>query len=510
MKKFLEWNGFNRIRTYWQQTERVGVVEWSILGIILLFSLLTMSYVDLVETNYDAQRFLHMLFSKDFLSASRIISTSPYGISFFIVYAIGLFPLWIIGLLSPLRDFVMESSGAIIWMKCYLLLFVILIAREMLYLAKKIKVTKVNQHWMLFALFSSLFVVLPVFQVGQYDVICLFFILLGIRFYVEDRHWKFIAAFAFAIPMKYFALFIFIPLVLYRYKNFIRIAAECALGVSWFAFEKIVLCRLLPQMGDLLFAQVSQPSVVELAAASVDGAMVAQVEETAVVISPAGMISGAFSNLFEIQGEVGNWSVSVFVLAFFALCVACYLMKTAKDAENIVRHVICIGLAAYGAFFLFTAGWNSYWIVLIAPFLILFLFMKEENLRINLICEMVLSVGIVIGKMIDQSFVFGGQYAFTRTLLKDVPQRYMNVYYLIGQLKLDKYYSAVYAIVIVCVVTLVVVNMLSDRMREKLIGNIPSTSADADAPRVSRGWWWCRILVLLVLIFAEIDVAFWQ
>lgn len=60
------------------------------------------------------------------------------------------------------------------------------------------------------------------FLFGQYDIFTVFFVLLGIYYYIKDDTFKFILFFSIAITFKYFAFFVFVPLLLLREKNIMK------------------------------------------------------------------------------------------------------------------------------------------------------------------------------------------------------------------------------------------------------------------------------------------------
>lgn len=54
---------------------------------------------------------------------------------------------------------------------------------------------------------------------GQYDIIGVFFAMLGVLYYLRGDKWKFALFFSLAISCKYFAALVFVPLVVLRYKR---------------------------------------------------------------------------------------------------------------------------------------------------------------------------------------------------------------------------------------------------------------------------------------------------
>ena len=72
---------------------------------------------------------------------------------------------------------------------------------------------------------------------GQYDSFTVFFVLLGTYFYFKNDALKFTLFFAVAMTFKYFALLIFLPLLLLREKKVLKIFLHCILFSLPFALE---------------------------------------------------------------------------------------------------------------------------------------------------------------------------------------------------------------------------------------------------------------------------------
>ena len=466
-------------------------IEWILLILLLLFSVLTVSYRDMMETNYNSALFLDTLFSRDFFRMSEIFSNDPYSITFKFVYAIGFFPVWICGKIVGNPNFP-ESAFAIIWMKFVLVLFLSGIVYEMDCIARELKFDRSKRKEMVFFFLSSLFVFLPVFQVGQYDVICLFFIVCGIRYCIEGKK-CFLIFFAIAAPMKYFAFFVFIPLVLLTTKNILKICVEYIAGLSVVVFEKIFFGIIGPKIYSLLFLSSSVSSV----SGSQDNTS-----------AGAEFVSNQLQFLLKNKIKIGDAEASIFVLAFAVICIIAFSMKVPKHKEP--RAIVTISFFSYLVFFLFSYSWNSYWIVLIAPFFILLVFEYDNNIVFNIIMEMIISGGVVIGKMIHQGWVFGGGLSFSKTLLASVPQRNIQVLYLLEKYKIVKYYSVFYGITIACVLGFVGV-IIAELFREKGIINTNQQKEVIDKNRdvkIGRFWYWARLLIIILFILAEVQCEF--
>ena len=364
-------------------------------------------------------------------------------------------------------------------------------------IAYLVGINKKNIKWLLFAVTSSLFVVIPIFQIAQYDIIILFFIMLGIRFLLEGRNVLFLIIFSFAIPMKYFALFVFVPIVLYKTKKIWRIAIELLVGGAGLFCEKIIVGKVFVKIADIFQASSLSSSDTFLASSSITGDMIiGSVSEN--YTGAEMFVQGQVDYLMHNQITLGNSSASVFFIIWAAICVYAFIKKTANDQRGKGRDVITIGLFSYLGLFLSFYSWNSYWIIYLAPFILLYVFMHEENLRNNLIFETIITIGFVIGETIHESWVFGGQYSFSYLIMKDTNPRLMNVYYLVEKYKIAKYYPAIFAIVLVCIGALLIINQRSRKaeISEKIAedGN--------DATSIGRSFWWLRLFIVIAFTFA--------
>lgn len=485
-----------KMMVYWRNTDRHYLGEWIVLGGVLLFCLLTMCYKDIISTNYDTNYFLNYIFSDKCLRVREILLACPYGVSFFIVYGIGFFPVWLIGKFGA-GDIICESIGCLIWMKMFLCIITIGMLIQVRRIAYIIGIRKENIKWLLFAISSSLFVVLPVFQIAQYDVIALFFIVLGIRLYLEGHNKLFLLTFSFAVPMKYFAIFIFVPIVLYKTKKIWKVILELLAGAGVLLFERVIIGNLFLKIADLFQASRTVVSEVLVASNELSGGML---EQQADVVSSYGdqFVSGQLGYLMHNEITIGNFNASLFFLAWAVVCVWAFVKKTALDGKNQGRDIITLGLFTYMGFFLTFYSWNSYWIILLAPFLVIYVFMHEENLRNNLIFEMVITLGFVIGETIHESWVFGGQYSFSYLIMRDTNPRLMNVYYLVEKYKIAKYYPAIFAIVLVCIGALLIINQRSKKA--EISENIVTTGNNVTS--VGRGFWWLRLFIVIAFTFA--------
>ncbi len=502
--------GSKRLAGIWNDIDRHSKAEWIVLGVILLYCYLTMCYQDIVVTMYDAYHMWDFIFSEDVFYLGNWLFSTAYGFSFFLVFGVAMLPVWLLGKLLPIqilarfieissdvgRQNIVATTGALLWMKLYLVGFVMLVCRELKLIAGLIGVDKKRHSWVVFFYLSSLCVVLPVFHIAQYDIIHSYFALLGVRYFLQDNTKGFFIAFAVAIPMKFFALFLFLPLVLIRYKNVFRIGFSCLIGSSGILFDKIVLGKILPMIGQALgigdgtvhFVSVMRMSE-RLASNGSDTSAIESLQESMTMVE---------SYLMRNMVQIGEFHASVFILVFAFLCMIAYLTKRG-EGEKDNRRILYLLFLFMLSFFLFSYSWNSYWLILLAPYLVLCMFMNDRLLAVNCVLELVFSAGMVIRKMIVQHWVFGGGFTYSYLIFKHMRQRTMDTYYLLDKFGFVRYRTVIYALAVACGVALAVINLPALRMNER-----------AAKIRFGRGLLWARIAVLLIFIAAGIDCVFFE
>lgn len=503
-------DGTKKLVEIWKDTDKHHKAEWIVLGAILLYCYLTMCYRDIVQTMYDAYHMWDFIFSADIFYLTDWLSGTAYGFSFFLVFGVGMFPVWLIGKLIPLsllarfmeissdagRQNIVTTMGALLWMKLYLTVFVVLVCRELKVIAGLIGIDEKRHGWVVFFYLSSLCVVLPVFHIAQYDIICSYFSLLGVRCFLQDDQKGFFIAFAIAIPMKFFALFLFLPLVFIRYKNVFRIGFSCLFGGCGILFDWIVLGRILPMIGHAF--GIGDGKVHYTSIMRTSELLASDASEILPLEPLSGSMSVIESYVMRNVVQVGEFFASVFVIVFALLCIAAYLVKRGEGEQG-NRKIVYLLFLSMLSFFLFSYSWNSYWIILLAPYLVLCVFMNERLFAVNCVLELFFTGGMVIRKMIVQHWVFGGGYTYTYLIFKHMRQRTMDTYYLLDKFGFVRYRFAIYAIAVAFGLALAVINLPALRMNER----VPEI-------RFGRGLLWARIAVLLIFIAAGIDCVFFE
>ena len=166
---------------------------------------------------------------------------------------------------------------------------------------------------------------------GQYDSICLFFLLLALLYNLDGRMIPFSLVMGVGMVFKFFPVFLLLPLVLLAEKRILRAAGYIALSL-WLYLPTSLL--FLGRTGDAgFFNQL--------------------------------MIERLFAQVF--PGGISD--ASIFLLALALVCVAARLCQPAdRDSQN--RIAVYLGLAVFGLLFLFVY-WHPQWLILLVPFTVL-------------------------------------------------------------------------------------------------------------------------------------------
>jgi hypothetical protein len=221
------------------------------------------------------------------------------------------------------------------------------------------KMPRNTQLWMVFCWLSSLLLFSSTLMISQYDIISVCFMLWGVNAYLKNNNVKFVLFFMLAVSCKFFALLIFVPLVLLRFKKITRILLLCLSVMFLSVFWK------------MLFSFASDAHGV-----------------------------GGFGSANALLPLLLNWelpmpfgSIPVFVLSMGAICLWAYLQEA--DPERTLPNMLFICSAAMLAFICESALY-PYWVMLATPFLMLTAFSNPARIKINLLLEMGLSACLLL------------------------------------------------------------------------------------------------------------------
>lgn len=369
-------------------SDRFQISMLAALFAILAFYYLTMIYWDILLIHDHSMTFLDCLFSGrvgSFYEVARnneyYDRAASYPLPIYVIFGIWDIPIWI------LRRFGLAGSmdaGSLLWVKLLLVFFLL---GSTILLKKLLDVLECQEpRFWLFMYLSSLLIALPAMAIVQCDIFSIFFQLLGIYFCVKERKvsWKTLVIFSIAISLKYFALFVFVLIVLLMEKRIFLILWDMFCGVL------LSLLSAVPFLGNTGYQQI--------------------------VVTAN---SGAFDKLLEEALPGGMFDTPLFPACLFAAGVLAYFWQPV-EAIDILERLSWLAFLAYGSFFLFV-GFNIYWCILIGPFLICLLSCERIGLKLSLLLEEALEGSLFTFATYRQSWTLFHEDKLSYLLLKNTP-----------------------------------------------------------------------------------------
>lgn len=358
------------------------------------------------------------------------------------------------------------NTWTVLWYKMSVLPFFVLILREMSVLAKRIGIGKEDRNWMLLIFSTTILVSLPIFHTAQTDAIYIFFLLRGLRYYLEDDYRRFLVYMMLAINCKYIALFVFIPLVLLREKRILRILRDCVIGVILTPIQ-MVWYKIVNLLNQAFFSNTAD--VISQSEGTNSNVVANQVNE-----ANTGFLSHYYNKVlfFEMPAIRKNYYASLLIVIFGLLCVWCYL-KHAEGKKVDIDSTLFAGFAAFLIFFSWASP-NPYWMVALYPIAFLMMFRHKERLRINLLIESVYTGSMFLILLDSLPHVFGGPNNFNFMPLKEwfglIPDHSNmlvemgpSVYGFLEKLGIPQIMPVIVAICLVCFIAWIVINYPTKR-----------------------------------------------
>lgn len=453
----------------------INKADWVILLLIGVFLYATVFYADLIIIHDHSITFLDSLFSGDianFYANSMERPSYEFGaVYYWIPYLIqGIWDLPIY-ILHKAIGFGTHGVKVYLWIKLGICLVLLLTTWLIGKILEEHEVDRTRCRFAQFMFLSSLLVMLPTVAIAQIDINAIFLMLLGIREYAQKDKitWKFLLLFSLAAALKTFALFLFLPLVFLKEKRTLYVIWDIFVGL-W----GILIC-VIPY------------------------AWREDYKQSTAVLNDVMIV-----RLFQTQFPGGNTDIPIFTALVIAMCIWCYLKKVEGKRETFV-YALWIALFVFASFFVFVFA-HPYWIVLIAPFMIMILTLNGESRKVNMLLETILSVAIM--------FVYHTKFGvfMTETCIKLMvlpklgfkvnKSGYKQSSDWIVDHGLDFYAPMMYGIFAVCIIAFLVINRPS-----KL-----KAAWEADQKeklRFDHGMILVRIALLLFYIYCLLYLAYW-
>ena len=413
-----------------------NIINYLLIAVMIVFCMGVFYYSDFSDTLDNSVILSKAILDHKFLDFYEIaaktasiqtIYPANYNVFLYFVFLIWNIPVVIIINKTMNLDY-MNSFYALFWCKMLITLSLVLVA----ILIRKISSTYIKDKKVLslssiLFLSSSLMVVSSLIAC-QYDSLALIFILLGIYGCIKDKPWLFYLSFIIAMPLKAFALFIFIPLLLLKEKRI------------FFIILKLILVFSLNIILELPFR--NNPWY---------------------TLALGSQNRDAINLILSSNLTIGSITINIFMLLFLALCVYCYITNIEKDELKKQKYVYISALAM--AIFTLSIHIRSYWIVLIVPFLILISLFNKKKLKANMLLLIFGSMSYSI-YMLMNHFIYSNVSIITKMGLHKLIElplydtlKYYNIYNFFLMHDLLKYQSLLYALFIGSVILLFIINI---------------------------------------------------
>ncbi|MEG1125956.1 MAG: glycosyltransferase 87 family protein [Oscillospiraceae bacterium] len=333
--------------------------EYVLAACVGMVAFLLFAHPDIIETANHSWLLLQNTFKGNFFgfyddvyahqNSFYYINAAHYNIFVYLIFALWELPVYIICSIFTIS---INETFLCFWAKLLACAFMLACGYISYLLAKRMGVSEGSARFAGLAVLLSPITLFSVFSMGQYDSICLFFMLLALLFYFDKKYLEFCFVIGFAIVCKFFAIFLLLPLLLLCEKRITRLIFYIATSF-WLYIPTTLL--FMGRTGD------------------------------------AGFFNKLMTErLLSAQITFGNAKVPVFLLAFAILMAFCFFYRQDGEKES-MRFSIYICLVAFSLLFLFT-GWHPQWLVLLVTFMVLTT-VTAENKAPYFVLDIVLCIG---------------------------------------------------------------------------------------------------------------------
>ena len=430
----------SRLGRWWNDTERPGLVDWALLGVILLGAYAFFLYGDVRATFEHSFNFLDAVLQGRIGDFYRIAiehtSTghpAVYDIPLYLLFGLWNLPTYIIYRITGFQYLL--STPAQLWLKTMMVLAALLAAKVLVDIARDLGVGRQRSKWVAFFFLSSMTLFVPVFVIVQYDIIMIVFILLGLRAYLRGRLGRFLLWFAIANTLKLFALFIFVPLLLLREKRLRVVALQVVVGLIG-----LVGCRAIYH-GNVAYK------------ASTGGFMSSMLQRLTAVGVPW-------------QGSM----IPIFVVFMVGIVIFAYLRRP-QGPKALAADAVYICMAIY-LVFATVVPLNPYWAVMVSPFAVLIIFLNPRHVLLNTLLE------TGVGTALFLLYAFIGYSMYNRSIFDQLllphlvapvaQSKYETPAQFLEAVGITRQGSFIVGFMIACALAILVINFPRAEMVEKL------------------------------------------
>ena len=355
-----------------------------------------------------------------------------YGVVIYVIYAIWSLPVVVIDLINGTTVDFNTAVWSILWYKLLLVLFWGACCYWFYKIQIELNSNKSVSRLSLMFLVTSGLMIIPTIALTQCDVMSLNFALMGVYYLLKKDNKRFVMYFAIAATMKYLALFIFLPLLLFQFKKIVRLAMVGVAGIS------LTILMFGIQM-------LSKQSLISATSGS----------EYYVNTHIGKLFSSSILT-------IGKLEISIFIVFLLTLCLVAYMVRTEQlDRSQFQAWVLWIAVSGWYALLLFYEA-NIYWFILLMPFLILLFSNNPDRIKENVFLEIIFTNAVLLKYILHQGWTFGGERTFSGLLLKNlVPSEPNSLFSFIDIMTGQRYskpYPPIISVIIFSAFAILIIN----------------------------------------------------
>lgn len=359
------------------------------------------------------------------ITNSHSVHAANYEIFIFIIFAIWNIPIYIINLIKPFNY--MDNMIVILYNQLLLIIFMLGISKCIYKISFIITEDTNKSKWSNYFFLTSTLLIIPAFWFSQYDIISVFFATLGTYYYIKNDTKKFILSYALAIPMKLFALFIFIPLLLLKEKR-----------IKYIILEAISVCSLWV------------------------GAKLLFINDLGYKVSMGKFTQMMIDRLISCTIMSGVKSIPILLTLYTLIYIWCY-WKQCETKNEEYYYTIYIPFIIYFLFIVLAGYPYPYWFIILVPYSAIIMIINYEKLKINLLLDIAIWISFYISCSDIYDWIFVdymiNEKILPHSLRIDASLRkYQNIYQMLEYYHLSKYLPLVYAVFIGCVIVVLIIN----------------------------------------------------
>ena len=353
---------------------------FTVISLVLFYSFI---YNDILETmrvsisvwdevfGGDIRYFYGQQWYMDAFAYSKDVRAG-YDFPIYIVFALWNFPLWLLEHFAGIDVF--TSVPCLMWGKTILLVFTGLLIRAMWRLCNVLQLDEDTSRLVCILFLTSNFYLTSVIIMSAYDILAMYCMLEGICSYFKGSMKGFVLWFMWAIPLKFFALLVFVPLLLLREKRILRI-----LGYLAASMLVVLVFRMIIPCG----AVSGDPSSVALSITNI-------FEST----ETSGL---TIWYVLMYDEELVLDSVYPSLIAFLLVFFVCYIIRLNTE-EQLRRWGIYMCFLTFAVMFV-TCMSHPFWLLIMVPFVAIIIGQNRQYLYVNVLADTFLTWGMILSQM---------------------------------------------------------------------------------------------------------------